>query len=55
MPSVYVKHPLTKEKKLECLSQYPNFKILDLRFKPDQLPEGDLVYGDKPPARKKVK
>lgn len=52
---LYIEHPITKEKKLEAQKQYPSLKLVDIKFKPDKLGEGDKVYGDKPATPPKVK
>lgn len=52
---LYIEHPLTKEKKLEAQKQYPTLKLIDIKFKPDKLGEGDKVYGDKPAPTTRVK
>lgn len=42
----YEKHPLSNERFEELRSQ--GFKVVDIRFKPEVLPDGHEVYEDKP-------
>lgn len=56
MPTIFVKHPIDKTLKAEIKSKHPDHKIIDLKFKPNVLNEGDLEYGeDKPKATRKRK
>lgn len=43
---MYVSHPVTPELKADIRKQ--GYKIVDVRFKPDELPDGDKVYEDRP-------
>ncbi len=56
MPAIYVKHPIDKVLKAEIKAKHPEHKIMDLKFKPKVLNNGDLEYGeDKPKATRKRK
>ncbi len=41
-PIAYVEHPITKKEKFDIVSK--GFKILDIRCKPEKLPEGAKVF-----------
>lgn len=43
---MYVKHPVCNGVVEKIQAQ--GYKIVDIRFKPDELPDGDKVYEDKP-------
>ena len=48
MAIAYVEHPLTKEEKAKYRKEFD--KILDIRFKPEKLEEGDKEF--KKPKKK---
>ncbi len=50
MAIAYVEHPVSKAQKVELKQK--GFKILDIRFKPEELEKGDKVF-EKPKAEKK--
>lgn len=52
MPILYVKHPVSSQLKEELLAKYPRYSFLDLKFKPENISDGDVVVGDEPPKRK---
>ena len=41
MSTLYIEHPVTKKEKKEYLKKFN--KLLDVRFAPDKLSEGDKV------------
>lgn len=41
MKIAYVEHPLAKEEKTKLLKEFD--KVLDIKFAPKKLPEGDKV------------
>lgn len=43
---MYVSHPVSPELKASIRKQ--GFRIVDIRFKPEVLPDGHKVYEDKP-------
>ncbi|AZU97867.1 hypothetical protein [Vibrio phage LP.2] len=48
-PVAFVEHPITDDEKFEITSK--GFKIVDLKYKPEKLPEGAKVF-EKPKAKK---
>lgn len=56
MPNVYVKHPVSKELKAKVNLVYPEYGIIDLKYKDEYMTDGDIIYDvDNPPERKIVK
>lgn len=45
MAIAYVQHPVTKDEKAKYLKDFD--KILDIKFKPKKLEEGDKVFEKK--------
>lgn len=50
MSIAYVEHPITKQEKKQHLKKFD--KVLDIRFAPDKLEDGDKKF-QKPKADKK--
>lgn len=48
----FVEHPLTKDEKWDIIDQ--GYQIIDVRFKPEKLPEGAKVFM-KPKKEEKAK
>lgn len=51
MAVAYVKHPLAPELKAQIRGE--GFRVVDIRFKPEILPDGDIVYGEQKPKRRR--
>ena len=47
----FVEHPITQDEKHDILDQ--GFKIVDLKFAPEKLPEGAKVFKKAEPKAKK--
>lgn len=43
MPKAYLKHPVKPEFRKKVLSQYPGFKLVDIKWKPEVISDGDVV------------
>ena len=48
-PTAFVEHPITQDEKFDIVAK--GFKIVDIRFMPKKLAEGDKVF-EKPKAKK---
>ncbi|AUR89743.1 hypothetical protein NVP1132O_07 [Vibrio phage 1.132.O._10N.222.49.F8] len=53
MPIAYVKHPISKEEVTKIRSQ--GFKVIDVRFKPEKLEDGDKDFTEKPKRKPRAK
>jgi len=53
MKTAYLQHPLSKDRKKEFMGK--GFKILDLRFKPEKLEDGDHADAVKAKAKADTK
>lgn len=51
--TAYVKHPISKEDKKKLNEQ--GFKVVDLKFKPEEIEKGDKVIDGKPKRTRKPK
>ena len=49
----YIKHPLNKAKRDEYVAQ--GYKVIDMRFKPDELGAKDIVVDVEKPKRRRTK
>ena len=49
----YVKHPITKEEAQKIRSE--GFMIIDLKFKPESIADGDIVVDGKPKRKPRKK
>ena len=51
MAIAYCEHPLTKAEKAKIRKE--GFKIIDVRFKPEKIADGDKVFNKPKPKSKK--
>ena len=51
MAKMYVSHPVSKDLKADIRKQ--GYTVVDIRFKPDTLQDGDKVHGEKPKRKQR--
>ena len=53
MKTAYIKHPVSMDDFNKAASE--GYRVLDLKFKPETLNEGDIVIGEEKPKRTRKK